>query len=464
MKNFRLGAEAAALSSPSELQSPKRAPLSIEHVPLDRLQPDPGNARQHSAKQIRQIATSIETFGFNVPILVDADLNVIAGHGRLLACRRLGWLEVPTIRLDHLSPEQRPAFMIADNRLAEVAKWDDRLLGEQLQALASVDLDFDIEAIGFDMGEIDLRIESLSSKDAGAAEPPIPDVAGPAVSRLGDFWQLGRHKLLCGDAREPSAHAALMGAERAAAVFSDPPYNVAIDGHVSGSGKIRHREFVMASGEMTPEAFTAFLEASLARMKRSSVAGGLAFICIDWRHISELLSAARSTDLDLLNLCVWTKTNAGMGGLYRSQHELVFVFKLGAGRHRNNVQLGQHGRNRTNVWRYANGPGFGRAGEEGHLAALHPTVKPTTMIADAILDVTRRGDIVLDSFLGSGATLMACERTGRRCHGIELDPLYVDVIVRRWQTYTGDKARHLETGQTFEEVQTLRSAVGGAAS
>jgi DNA modification methylase len=448
----------AAISSSSGSQSPKRAPLSIEHVPLDRLQPDPGNARQHSAKQIRQIATSIETFGFNVPILVDADLNVIAGHGRLLACGRLGWLEVPTIRLDHLSPEQRRAFMIADNRLAEVAKWDDRLLAEQLQALARVDLNFDIEAIGFEMGEIDLRIESLGSKDAGPAEPPIPDVGGPAVSRIGDIWRLGRHKLLCGDARDPAAHAALMGSERAAAVFSDPPYNVAIDGHVSGLGKVRHREFVMASGEMSPEAFTCFLEASLAQMRGSSQAGSLAFVCMDWRHMSELLAAARSVSLELANLCVWTKPNAGMGSLYRSQHELVFVFKLGAGRHRNNVQLGMHGRNRSNVWKYANGPGFGRAGEEGPLAALHPTIKPTAMVADAILDVTRRGDVVLDPFLGSGATVMACERTGRRGFGLELDPLYADAIVRRWQAYTGDKARHFDTGQTFEEIQARRTS------
>ena len=220
-----------------------------------------------------------------------------------------------------------------------------------------------------------------------------------------------------------------MGNDRAAAVFSDPPYNVAIDRHVSGLGKVGHREFVMAAGEMTPEAFTEFLTSALGRMRASSHPGSPAFICMDWRHLPELLAAARHASLDMLNVCVWTKPNAGMGSLYRSQHELVLVFKLGSGRHRNNVQLGANGRNRSNVWAYAVGPGFGRAGEEGRLAALHSTVKPTAMIADAILDVTRRGDIVLDPFSGSGATLMACERTGRRCCGIELDPLYCDVIV-----------------------------------
>ena len=354
--------------------------------------------------------------------------------------------------------------MIADNRLAEVAVWDDRLLAEQLTALAGVELDFDIETIGFDMGEIDLRIESMNAPEGGAGEPPIPSVTGPCVSRAGDFWRLGRHKVLCGDARDSEAHALLMGSEHAAATFSDPPYNVAIDGHVSGLGKIRHREFVMGAGEMTPEAFTCFLETSLARMVHSCEPGAVAFVCMDWRHISELLAAAQATLLQMLNLCVWTKTNAGMGSLYRSQHELVFAFKLGAGRHRNNVQLGRFGRHRSNVWSYASGPGFGRAGEEGKLAALHPTVKPTAIVADAILDVTRRGDIVLDPFLGSGATLMACERTGRRCRGIELDPVYCDVIVRRWQDYTGAKARHEASGASFEEMALLRAAEVAAVS
>jgi hypothetical protein len=233
---------------------------------------------------------------------------------------------------------------------------------------------------------------------------------------------------------------------------------VAIDGHVSGLGTIHHREFVMAAGEMTPEAFTELLTAALARMKASSQPGSPGFVCMDWRHMHELLAASRSNCLETLNLCVWTKPNAGMGSLYRSQHDLVFVFKLGTGRHRNNVQLGAYGRHRGNVWPYASGPGFGRAGEEGRLAALHPTVKPTALIADAVLDVTRRGDIVLDPFLGSGATLMACERAGRRCHGLELDPLYCDVILRRWQTYTGGQARLAGTGEAFHAVAASRGA------
>ena len=449
-------------SSPAEPGQRAVATLSIAYLPIDQLRPVPGNARQHSAKQVRQIAKSIETFGFNVPLLVDAECNVIAGHGRLLAAKRLGWHQVPTIRLDHLSEAQKRAFMIADNRLAEVAVWDDRLLAAQLKALASVELNFDIETIGFDMGEIDLRIESLDapSEKTQEAEPALPAVCGPPVTRTGDLWLVGRHKILCGDARDEQAHGVLLGTERAAMVFTDPPYNVAIDGHVSGLGKVRHREFVMASGEMTPEAFTRFLTDALGRLKASSHPGSVAYVCMDWAHVTELLDAARSIGLDLANLCVWTKPNAGMGGLYRSQHELVFVFKLGSGRHRNNVQLGAYGRNRSNVWAYAVGPGFGRAGEEGRLAVLHPTVKPIGMFADAILDVTRRGDIVLDPFLGSGTTLMACERTGRRCHGLELDPLYVDVIVRRWQAYSGASAQLAETAQPFEAVAEERRSHG----
>ena len=340
----------------SFVASRDRAKLAIAYLPIEHLKPDPNNARQHSNKQIRQIAKSIETFGFNVPVLIDSGGNVIAGHGRLLAAKRLGLTEIPTVRLEHLSETQRTAFMIADNRLAEVAVWDNRLLAEQLKALASVELAFDIEAIGFDMGEIDLRIELLAAKEAGVSEPAIPEVVGSAVSRVGDLWLLGRHRVLCGDALDEAAHAALMGGERGSAVFTDPPYNVPIDGYVSGLGKVRHREFVMAAGEMRSEAFTAFLASALGQMKASSHPGAVAYVCMDWAHTPELLDAAKSTALETLNLCVWTKPNAGMGGLYRSQHELVFVFKLGTGRYRNNVQLGVYGRHRSNVWAYATGP------------------------------------------------------------------------------------------------------------
>jgi DNA modification methylase len=436
-----------------------RSKLAISYVPIASLKADARNARVHTKKQIRQIARSIEAFGFNVPILVDAGNNVIGGHGRILAAKLHGLAEVPTIRLDHLTDAQRRAFAIADNRLTEIASWDDRLLGETLKELAILDLDFALEAIGFDTGEIDLHIEALSQTERGPAERPIPAVTGPTVTRTGDLWLLGgRHKVLCGSALDAEAYHTLLGPETAHAIFTDPPYNVPVDGNVSGHGQTRHREFPMGAGEMDPAGFTRFLETSLRHMAAFSRSGAVHYVCMDWRHAAELLDASRAAGLDMLNLCVWTKPNAGLGSFYRSQHELVFVFKAGSGQHRNNVQLGRQGRNRTNVWAYAAGPAFGRAGEEGHLAALHPTVKPVAMAADALLDSSRRGDIVLDPFLGSGTTLMAAERTGRKCRGLELDPLYADVIVRRWQAYTGEAARHAVTGATFDEAARAAEA------
>jgi DNA modification methylase len=432
--------------------------LSVEYFSIDKLGLDPRNARVHTQKQIRQIAESIKSFGFNVPILVDKDLKVIAGHGRVLAAKQfVGSGEVPTIRLDHLTEAQRRAFMIADNRLTEIAQWDDRLLAEQLRDLANVDLDFDIEGTGFEIGEIDLRIESLSAQTREKSEPAIPVVCEPAITKYGDLWLLDRHKLLCGSALETDSYRKLMATDKAALVFTDPPYNVPIDGHVSGLGQIHHREFPMAIGELTSEGFTQFLDRALSLMASSSHCGSLIYVCMDWRHLGELLTAGKLNGFQLINLCVWAKPNAGMGSFYRSQHELVPIFKAGSGPHRNNIELGRHGRNRTNVWAYAAGPGFGRAGEEGRLAELHPTVKPVAMVADAILDSSRPGDVVLDPFLGSGTTLMAAERTRRHCYGIELDPLYVDVILRRWQAHTGGSARHALTGSTFDEIVATRA-------
>jgi DNA modification methylase len=429
--------------------------LNIVYRPIDALKPDVGNPRRHSNRQIQQIANSIEAFGFNVPILIDRDGNIIAGHGRWLACRRLGWTEVPTLCLDHLSPAQARAFMIADNRLAEIGDWDDRLLAQQLKELSLLVLDFNIEDTGFEVGEIDLRIALLDDPPPRADDPAdlLPAAAaGPPVSKIGDLWRLGRHRLLCGSALECTAFAALMGEERAAMVFTDPPYNVPIDGHATGRGAIHHRPFPMASGEMDPAEFTAFLAAAFANLAAFSVDGSVHFICMDWRHLEEILAASRNAYSGLLNLCIWTKTSSGLGSFYRSQHELVFVFKYGGGGHRNNVQLGRFGRNRSNVWPYSGANSFARRGEEGNLLALHPTVKPVALVADAILDCTARGDIVLDAFLGSGTTVIAAERTGRACYGIELDPLYVDTVIRRWQALTGDEARHAANGRSFDDL------------
>jgi DNA modification methylase len=429
--------------------------LKIVYCRIDALKPDPANPRRHTKKQIRQIADSIKTFDFNVPILIDGEGNIVAGHGRFFACRLLGITEVPTLCLDHLTPEQARAFRIADNRLTEISTWDDRLLAEQLRDLSLHGLDFTLEATGFEVGEIDLRIASLEEPPERDDDPAdvVPGVsAGPPLSKIGDLWGLDRHRLLCGSALETPAFAALMGEEQAAMGFTDPPYNVPIEGHASGLGATHHRPFPMASGEMDSTEFTSFLSEAFRNLAAFSVDGSIHFVCMDWRHVEELLGAGRAVYGELKNLCVWVKDNAGMGSLYRSQHELVFVFKHGRNGHRNNVQLGRFGRNRSNIWRYPGANSFARCGEEGNLLALHPTVKPVAMVADAILDCSARGDIVLDAFLGSGTTLIAAERTGRRCYGLELDQAYVDTIIRRWQELTGGRARHAASGRSFDDL------------
>ena len=434
--------------------------LRIEHRSIVSLVLRRNNPRTHSAKQIRQIAASIDTFGFTNPVLIDATGTVIAGHGRVRAAKQLGMETVPTLQLEHLSEEQIRAYVIADNRLAECAGWDHDLLAIELQGLSEIELDFDLEVIGFETAEIDLLIggkdEATESDPADEVEDIDPDL--PTISRPGDCWQIGPHRLLCANALKKDAYKQLLGKKKANLVFVDPPYNVRIDGHVSGLGKARHAEFAMASGEMSAAEFIAFLERALSHHATSSADGALHFVCMDWRHSKELLTATRGVYSEQKNVCVWVKTNAGMGSLYRSQHELVYVFKVGTAPHTNNIELGKHGRSRSNVWRYAGANSFGRD-RENHLAA-HPTVKPVRLVADAILDCSMRGDRVLDGFAGSGTTLLAAERTGRVGYGIELEPRYVDIAIRRMVEHTGLEAVHVESGHSFDHLTRVRSEEG----
>jgi DNA modification methylase len=428
--------------------------MTLDHLQIASLKPDPHNARLHPKRQVQQLAKSIRTFGFNCPVLIDREHNVVAGHGRLLAAQFLGWTEVPTLRLDHLTPAQVRAYRIADNRLTDCSTWDDQLLAEQLQELALADLDFDLTAIGFELPEIDLRIQSLSLAEA---EPTVDATLldKVAVTRRGDVWQLGEHRLACGDALDADVLAAVMGGQRAHMVFSDPPYNVPVSGHVMGKGKIKHAEFAMASGEMSADQFTAFLTDAIGGMTASLESGALLYLCMDWRHLVELSSAARLHALELKNLCIWDKGNGGMGAFYRSQHELVFVFRHGGTSSTNNVQLGRFGRNRTNVWHYPGVNTFARNTSEGNLLAMHPTCKPIALVADALLDASHRGQRVLDPFMGSGTTLLAAERTGRIAHGIELDSGFVDLAVRRWQALTGEHAVLAGTGEVFSDIERV---------
>ena len=410
----------------------------------------PGNPRVHSRAQVRQIAKSIEAFGFNNPILVDQNGLIIAGHGRVEAARMLGLTKVPTIRLEHLSEAQVRAFVVGDNRLAERSDWNRELLAKEFEFLTSLDLEFDITTTGFSTGEIDVLLAAPETVCDEADGVPTPTSAASEVSRPGDLWQLGEHRLQCADATDPASFARLLGRRRAQMAFSDPPYNVAIDGHVCGSGKIRHREFAMASGEMTPEQFTSFLEESLGLLARACIDGAILFVCMDWRHVWEMTSAARHLGLELKNLVVWRKDNAGMGSLYRSQHELLFVLKSGQRAHINNVELGRFGRYRSNCWDYP-GANSLRKGRRKDLE-MHPTVKPIALVADAISDCSNRGGIILDSFGGSGTTIIAAHKTGRLGYLMEIDPAYVDVTIRRFEKLFGIEAVLSETGQTFSEV------------
>jgi DNA modification methylase len=412
----------------------------IEMRPVSALRPYARNARKHSKKQVKQIAASIQRFGFTNPILLTAEGTIIAGHGRLEAAKELGLKEVPTLSLTHLSPQEVQAYVLADNKLALNAGWDKELLALELQEL--IDFDFDVELTGFSLAEIDFALDQAVDADPTSPlgpEDAVPEPPVHAVSRPGDVWLLGRHVLVCGDAREANAYDLLLGDERVDLIFTDPPYNVKIAGHVSGLGKVKHREFAMAAGEMSRDRFTAFLRETLGQGAERCRDGAIAFVCMDWRHMGELLEAGHAVFDELKNLCVWNKTNAGMGSFYRSKHELVFVFKKGSDEHVNSFGLGETGRYRTNVWDYAgtNVVGAGRDEELG----MHPTVKPVALVADAIRDCSRRGDIVLDMFGGSGSTLIAAETCGRSARLIEYDPLYCDTIITRYERFTGKSAK-----------------------
>ncbi|MGA2981885.1 MAG: DNA methyltransferase [Terriglobales bacterium] len=425
--------------------------LQVTYEEIQNLVPYARNARTHSKRQIRQIADCIHTFGFTNPVLVNRSRMIIAGHGRVDAAKLLGMKSVPTICLENLSDDQIRAYILADNRLAEKAGWDISILAIELQHLTSLDLQFDVSITGFEVAEIDLILEEAEKEKE--EEDPVEISSGPAVTKPGDIWLLGDHRLICGDALDESTYCGLMNGQKADVVFADPPYNVRIDGNVCGQGAIRHREFRMASGEMSEREFSDFLCQALSHLERHSSDGSVHFICMDWRHAAEILLAGKKAYDTLLNLCVWTKDNGGMGSLYRSQHELIFVFRKGNELHRNNVQLGRFGRNRTNVWRYPGVNTLSKSGVEGNLLALHPTVKPVAMIADAILDCSARGDVVLDNFSGVGSTILAAEKVGRVCYGIEIDPLYIDTAVQRWEKHTGQRAIHAATRQYFDPAE-----------
>lgn len=399
--------------------------LEVVEMPISALKPNPRNARTHSNEQLEKIRASIREFGFIVPVLIDKDCKIIAGHGRVSAAQKEEMKSVPTIRIDHLSPEHLKAYALVDNKVAELAEWNLDVLALEIKDLMEMETEFDLGITGFETVEIDLILERTQTEEEAPSESvDLPDEKDPVVSKTDDLWVLGDHLLLCANALDSRSYMVLMAGEKAIMIFTDPPYNVSIEGHVSVSGAISHPEFAMAYGELSPDEFTAFLQCATSHLVKYSTSGSIHFICIDWRHLHEMLAAGRATYTELKNLIAWVKTNGGMGTFYRSQHELILVFKNGTASHVNNFGLGETGRYRTNVWTYPGVNTF-RKGRMEDLKA-HPTVKPTAMVADAIRDCSRHGDLILDPFSGSGTTILAAERTKRKARCMEIDPVYVD--------------------------------------
>jgi DNA modification methylase len=420
--------------------------LAIEMLSTIVLTPWKRNARTHSKKQVRQIADSINAFGFTNPVLIDRENQILAGHGRVEVAKLLGMDMVPCVRLENMTEAQKRAYVIADNKLALNAGWDMELLAEELKELSLPGLDIDLGLTGFTIAEVDsILAEAVPEEPGNPDDDVLPEVDPKSIRcKPGDVWEVGGHRFMCGDARDERDIAILMDGKLARAVITDPPYNVKIDGHVGGSGKIKHQEFAMASGEMSANEFTEFLKAAFRNLAKFSVDGSIHFIFMDWRHMSEMLEAGHAVYDELKNLLVWVKDNGGMGTFYRSRHELVFAFKKGTAPHINTFELGQHGRYRTNVWEYK-GVNTLRAGRLEELA-LHPTVKPTQMLADAIKDVTGRRDIVLDIFGGSGSTAIAAEKTGRTAYICEYEPHYCEIAIRRLEAFMKEEAVLVASG------------------
>ena len=443
----------------SDLKIASDLRLQIEYVAPGSLVANELNPKKHPDRQINALARNFAEAGFLVPVIIDQKNVIYAGHGRVLAALKAGISMIPAVRLAHLSDHQLRALMLADNRLAELGSIDQQLLAENLKLLTVDGIDLDLEAAtAFTMGEIDKVLEEAieQEEEEDPDDAPIATVDGPPVNRLGDLWDLGgRHRLICGSSLEPIVWAQLMDGQKASMSCSDFPYNVKIRGNVSNRSDAR--EFAMASGEMGRKEFTEFETDVFRHIATHSEPASTHMAFTDWRHVLEMQLAGEAVFSELKNVCVWNKLSGSMGSLYRSQHELIFVWKLGRGRSRNNVQLGKFGRNRSNVWNY---PGVGtfRHSDEGDLLKLHVTPKPVRMIADAILDVSARGDIVIDAFLGSGPTIIAAERVGRRCFGVEIDPHFADIIIRRFERHSGEAAVHVTSGRTFAEISAERLA------
>lgn len=441
----------------ADTQLQNKLPWRVKMVSPISLKPANRNARRHSKKQVRLIKQSFTRYGVINPVVINRQGRIIAGHARVEAAIELAIPLVPVVQIDHLSDVEQRAYALADNALHDKSGWDRGLLGAELLELAELlpNENMDVSLTGFEAAEIDLLLADMTASPSSEAEDVLLELPKSPTSRRGDLWQLGKHRHLCGDSRDALSFKRLMAGARAAAVFTDPPFNRRAN-EIGGRGNTRHENFAFGAGEMSDPKFEEFLSDILGNSVSVSRIGAVHYVFMDWRHIDNLVRVGRALYGAMLNLVVWNKTNAGQGSFYRSQHELIAVFRVGDVQHRNNVELGRHGRNRSNVWTYPGVNTFGRGRAEA--LASHPTVKPVALVADALLDCTARGDAVLDPFMGSGTTLLAAEKVGRVSFGIEYEPAYVDVAIMRWQAVTKLEATLAGDGRTFEEIAASRSA------
>lgn len=427
--------------------------LRIVRRAIDSVRPAGARARVTTPEQLERVIKSIRQFGLVTPILIDAEDRIVSGHVVWEAAQKIGSETIECLVVDHLDDAELKALSLALNRIAETGDWNLDTLREVMIEIRSADID--LTTTGFTLQEFDqitLAPSPSSQDEEDCAEVEFKDET--PVSRIGDLFQLNDHRLLCGDALEAESYRQVLGGRMAHCTFSDPPYGCKIEGFVSGLGKHKHKDFVMASGEMDDAQFIEFLETYLTHCRTFTSKGAVTFACMDWRQIDKLLAAGAQAGFNRNNIVVWNKGSGGMGSLYRSAHELIAVFCNGKSPATNNVELGRHGRDRSNLWSY---PGANRRGSSAnHALADHPTPKPIELVEDALLDITRPGDVVLDPFSGSGTTLIAAERCGRITCGIELDPQYVDRTIRRWERMTGHEVIHVESGMTFTELMTER--------
>ena len=429
----------------------------VEKVPVGDIMAPPWPLKPPSSAAITLCMRNMERYGHPCPILVDDDRTVIEGLEFVAAAHKLGWTHINVVRVSGLSGIEARALALTLAKLPELSDWDEDALRMVIEDVISFDSDI-LDLTGFSMGEIDLILDPQSAEPAENPLDALPDLSpdGKIVSRAGDVFLLGDNRILCGDSQKPDAFNQLLDSEKARAVITDPPYNIQIANNVSGLGKTKHDDFAMAVGEMSFDTFSAFLKTMFAQYIGCLLPGGLIYVFMDRRHLEELFAAARLAGLTIVDLAIWGKMSGGMGGLYRSQYEPCAVFKSGNHPHLNNVQLGKYGRYRTNVWQHRGLSSFGKGRAEA--LAAHPTVKPVNLLAEIVKDCTRRGDIIVDPFLGSGSTILAAQKTGRRCFGIELEPGYVDIAIKRWEAMTGGQAVHTDSGLTFAELRALRHA------